>query len=604
MIRPCARALLFIVLAAFVAAARAQDRGSDHPELDPILIQDDPAAATAFLGSDDAQAKLKAADPDLYSLTFARAAELKDLADLIDGQPDPVAYCRGLDARSGCTFCQDPAKLLRWAAASLPSLDETRSAALRQAVLDWDSLDQAPRDWLAARGQDGTAWAGLDLKARRAALAPWASSEYDALKIAPLNDQDALEAYRARLERLSLLLPRDKTDPLWERDRIASSAVSGLEKARRSVAASGDPSLKSLLAQAESAGDPESRLALLSRIFDGLGIKDPAVLAAAPPRAGQIFDAASRQTVAELLKTGLLREVSGTWAGKDLDEFYANHPFDLRVGPAPNASTIGWYQPGGAITINEEYIQRFLKTQGRDIRDLQRDPAVLRRLTVELTPLFVHESTHQRQYAWAVESRIHELGSQNLEVEAMETEALFVAQKSRLDPSFLALLKSEAGAQGLASESLGLAADLWKSGPAEFRDHIDAGYYPDELSLEGDAWKRLKDGRNDRADIAAELRRRAALPADEQDRLRRGPPLPDTIKDSAAWAQALSTTKTSDLERLAENSAGGAAEIPADYAAHRFRLQWVNGIVEDHLNSLETAQTGANLRAEVPPPSR
>jgi hypothetical protein len=611
MTRSRSRALLLSVLAAFSASApgsprfaAAQDRGSDHAELDPILIQGDPAAAAAFLRDEKAQARLQAEDPDLYSLAFARAAELKDMADLIQGLPNPVAYRRGLNARQGCTFCQRPSELLSWASANLRSYDESRRAALRKAVLEWDSLDQNRRDWLSSRGQNGTIWRALDLRGRRDALQPWATAEYQALKNAPLNDAAAVAAYRARLTGLDDALTRNQADPLWDRLRIASSAVSGLEKARRSVAASGDPALKNLLAQAENAADPAARLALLSRIFDGLGVTDPAVLAAAPPRAGQVFDADSRRTTADLLKSGLMREIDGTLAGKDLNDFFSNHTFDLRVGAAPDPGTVGWYSPGGAISINEEFIQRFLKTHGRDIRDLEKDPPLLRALTVELAPLFVHESTHQRQYAWALESRVHEIGSQNLEMEAMETEALFVIEKSKLDPSFLALLKKEAGAPGLATESLNLARDLARGGAAYFRDHINSGYYPDELSLEGDAWKKLADGRQDLADVAAELRRRSAQSSDEQNRLRNGPEFPKEVKNAAAWAAAVRTSRTSDLEGLSSYRNGRLAAVPADYNAGRFRLQWVNGIIEDQLNSLLAAQAGANFRAEVPPPSK
>lgn len=540
--------MLAVLVAALAWGGRAgaePGRGSDHANLDAILIIGDPAASAAFLADDDAQARLKADDPELYKQVFARAAELKDLADLIHGLPSPSGYRQGLEIRAGCVFCQSPSKLLSWADETFPSLDAPRRAALRKAVLEWGSLDPDPRAWLSANGSSAESWKGADLKERHAALKPWVDAQVESLMNANPSGAAELQTLHDRAQSLGDVMPRTQQTLLWQRLNRARSAVLGLEKARERLATGGDPGLKALLDQAQSAADLETRLSLLSRVFDGLGVPDAAVLAAAPPRAGQVFDADSRRSVAELLKSGLLREIAGTWAGDDLAELYRKTSLDLRVGAMTGDGTaIGQYQPGGPITFNEEYIQRFLKTKGRDIRDLSKDRELLRTLTIELTPLFVHEATHQRQYQWAVDSRVSEVGSQNVEVEAMETEALFVVEKSMRDPSFLARLKADAKSPGLAAEALDEARALTDGGPAAFRDSVNGEYYPDFLSLEGDAWQRMRQ-RN-------------------------------------------------------------AGTVPSDYAAFRSRLRWANGVVEDHLNTLlaEPHPEFTLRRTEVPSPAR
>jgi hypothetical protein len=124
----------------------------------------------------------------------------------------------------------------------------------------------------------------------------------------------------------------------------------------------------------------------------------------------------------------------------------------------------------------------------------------------------------------------------------MQTETLFVIEKSKRDPSFLARLKADAKTPGLAEESLDEARLMNDGGLAAFRDEVYSGYYPDFLSLEGDAWQRMR--------------------------------------------------------------ASHADTVPADYAAFRARLAYVNGVAEDHFNALMSdRKPDFSRRAEVPSPA-
>jgi hypothetical protein len=545
MTRSRTRLLAYFALAALAAAAGSSPReasGQSNPQIDRILTEGKLAAADAFLASPNFQAQLKAADPDLYGMTFTRATELADIGNLLAGDAIPSVYRTGLLARDGCVFCQSPTRLLKWAGDNFENAP-IMMKALRKGVLEWDSLDPEPRDWLAKAGASPSAWANADLRARYNALKPWIDAQNDVLLKANPADEAALNQMRARIALMGDYLDGNRNTSLWNRYESAQSAVKGLNSVVARIAAGGDARLQGLLAKAKAAPTLEERLTLLSQIFDGLGETNAAVRSAAPPRSGQVFDADSRRTVGDLLKTSLLREIAGTWAGDTLVDFYQKYPLDLRVGPSKEENEIGWYQPGGGITFNEAYIQRFLKTRGKDIRDLVSGPdsaSLLNALTVELSPLFVHESTHKRQYQWAVDSKVNEVGVQNLETEANETESLYVVEKSMRDPAFLALMKADANTPGLARQALDKAKALAEGGGVYFRDTID-DIYMDSLSLEGDAWKTIHDKK------------------------------------------------------------GAVGSMPDDYAAWRSRLEWQNGQIDAHLNALLQQGAAANFKVRTVP---
>lgn len=565
------------------------------------IVQEDSLSAAQELLADTAfQAAWKSEDPKAYDEAFASAAELKDLGDLVMGMSQPRTIRLGLEKRAHCKFCAAPARLEAWFQKEIPWADATRVKALREATLAWEFVPAPAKPALAKRSLDAASWDKLDFPARMVHLGAWSDAELAAiLKTTPRTPAE-YKALEARAHAITGVVGNSESARLWERVNHAKMAVDGLARAAKLVGR--DPAKRRALEAARGA-DLEGMLDGLNGLFDGAGVKDPAFRAAAPPKPGQRFDDASRGLVAGLLSTGLMNETKGTFAGKDLEEFYDTNKLDLRV-TAPlkgQENSIGWHQ-GGVITFNERHIEEYLKAEGRDIKDLARDPELLRRLTVQLAPLFVHEATHQRQMVWARENKLPWMGGQNLEQETMQVEALFIVEKRRRDPSFDALLQRDKATSLLARESLS-KSDRLVNGLQSFRDSINAWHYPELLSLEGTAWCQLKWHREMAGDLEKELARRERLPSVEREQLEKAAGFPDRIDDDTAWEKALAAAGTQHVRGHLQAQHDGAAGMSGRYAAYRKRLEGVNEQTAERLSAVRgaPAKTKGVARGVVPP---
>lgn len=594
---------LRIVLAAalLLGAAPVFSAASQADAFHKKIVQEDSLTAAQELLTDTAfQAAWRSQDPKAYEEAFASAAELKDLGDLVMGMSQPRAIRLGLEKRPHCKFCASPARLEAWFKKEIPWADASRVKALREATLAWEFVPASAKPALTRKAIDAAAWDKLDFPARMARIGEWSDAELAAiLKTTPRTPAEH-KALEARALAISGVVGNSDSARLWERVNHARLAVDGLARAAKLVG--NDPAKRKSLEAARGA-DLEGMLDGLNGLFDGAGVKDPAFRAAAPPKPGQRFDDASRGLVAGLLSTGLMKETEGTFAGKDLAEFYEKNKLDLRVkAPLPGQENwIGWHQ-GGVITFNERHIEEYLKAEGRDIKDLSRDPALLRRLTVQLAPLFVHEATHQRQMVWAADNRLPWMGGQNLELETMQVEALFIVEKRRRDPSFDALLQRDKDTSLLARESLS-KSDRLVNGLQTFRDSINAWHYPELLSLEGQAWCQLKWHREMTGDLEKELERRKRLSSAERDRLEKAAGFPNRMDDDAAWEKALAAAGTPHVRGLLESQRDGAAGMSGRYAAYRKRLEGVNDQTAERLQAVrgEPPKTKGVARGIVPP---
>lgn len=589
---------LWVVL--FLALARPAWSASWDAER--ILQGRDPEAAEAFLGDAAGQARLRAGDSERYRAVFMQAADLKSLADLLRGEGGSATFRDALRSRAGCGFCQEPAALVAWAGTLVPALDAERLKYLRRAVYEWDTLPSALRARLAAGGESEAGWAAMPLPLRSTKIEPWLQETLAAfLKELPRTKAELKDLYD-RSDDFIVLLRRDERIRLTDRTDALESSLDGLEKARERASAFLDPKIRETLKQAEAASDLETRLALLSALFDGLGLRDDSVTVAAPPRAGQVFDASSRRVTADLLRGGLMATIAGTWAGDELTEFYRTHPLDLRIARTDESGTVGWYEDG-VMSFNEAYIVMLLKVKGRDVRDLQADPALLANLTADLAPLFVHEATHQRQQAWREERGLPKVWEQNSELEAKQTEALFTLEKSSRDPVFRATLERDALTPGPARSALREAEQLRDLGPAAYRDKVRVQNYPYVPSLEGGihrvaAYPHKLDGI-----VAAELARRAALPAAEAALLEEGPTALGEHEGPDGYQRELVKLATPVLRGVREHF-GKTLDSSADaYAAYRERQRLVDERTEVRLNELLSNGPAKRRAPEVPSPA-
>lgn len=577
------------------AAALAQQRDEYNRTLLLITQEDSLETAQAFLRDQALQDRWKAEDPEGYRKAFASAAELKDIGDLLMGKSQPRAIRLGLDKREDCEFCGSPARLEAWFKKEMPWADDSRIKALREATWAWEFIPPAAKKVLAAKPVTEAQWEKLDFPERMNRLQEWSGSELAAILATTPRTPAEYKALEERALAISGIVGNSDSSRLWERVNHARQAVDGLARAEKLVGK--DPAKRKALEEARGA-DLDDMLAGLGGIFDGAGVKDPAFLAAAPAREGQRFDVAGRrEMVAGLLRTGLLKETEGTFAGRDLAEFYKTNKLDLRVA-APlkgQENWIAWHQ-GGVITYNEKHLQEYLKAEGRDIKDLAQDPALLRRLTVQMAPLFVHEANHQRQMVWARENKLPWMPGQHNELETMQVEALFIVEKRRRDPTFDALIERDRKTSILARESANKSERLLQ-GTQIFRDGINAWHYPELRSLEGTAWCSIKWHNGISEDLDAELARRAALPKAEQDRLAAGGNFAERVATEEEWTSSLRTVGTPHLKASLAVHRGETENIPATYAAYRKRLERINAQTAERLKIVL-----ANKPPAGPPP--
>ena len=577
------------------ATGLAQQRDEYNRTLRLITQEDSLETAQAFLRDPGLQDRWKAEDPEGYRKAFASAAELKDIGDLLMGKSQPRAIRLGLDKREDCKFCGSPARLEAWFKKEMPWADATRIKALREATWAWEFIPPAAKKVLAAKPVTEAQWEKLDFPERMDRLQEWSGSELAAILATTPRTPAEYKALEERALAISGIVGNSDSSRLWERVNHARQAVDGLARAEKLVGK--DPAKRKALEAARGA-DLDDMLAGLGGIFDGAGVKDPAFQAAAPAREGQRFDVDwRREMVAGLLRTGLMKETEGTFAGRDLAEFYKTNKLDLRVA-APlkgQENWIAWHQ-GGVITYNEKHLQEYLKAEGRDIRDLAQDPALLRRLTVQMAPLFVHEANHQRQMVWARENKLPWMPGQHNELETMQVEALFIVEKRRRDPTFDALIERDRKTSILARESANKSERLLQ-GTQIFRDGINAWHYPELRSLEGTAWCSIKWHNGISEDLDAELARRAVLPKAERDRLAAGGNFAERVATEEEWMSSLRTVGTPHLKASLAAHRGETENIPATYAAYRKRLEMINAQTAERLKLVL-----ANKPPAGPPP--
>ena len=592
--------LAAFVLAAGLAAPHASAGPDATGDLRRRVMEDeDPEAAEAFLASDQAEAARAAPDRAAHRELFLRAAELKDLADLLRSGAASADLRRGLLLRTGCRFCSDSAALRAWSRRRLPDVERAWPGRLGEAMLDWRGLGAAPKRWLESRGVRERSWEGLSLAERASRLRPWAAEAADALSREDPRSLADARRFGERAESVKDFLDPAEAQTLLDRAEKARVAAVALADAEKKLERAGTPELRRRLEEAKNAGDVDTRLETLSSIFDGLGESRADVRTAAPPGPGQTFDAGSRRAVAALLASGLMRKVSGTSAGADIEEFYAKQSLRLSVDPR-DRSEIATYEKG-AITFSERWVQDYLLAKGRAIVDLSRDPALLDALVTVLSPPFVHEATHHRQDVWGTAQGLPWDMSVGFELEAMQNGALFVLEKAKSDPAFARRLEEDRADTKLAGESMGLAERLQRGGPAFFRDTVGSGYYPHLLSLEGATWTDPALNGPIHEDIRRELARREGLTAAEKRALEKAAGPTGALDESSLRAQ-LPGLGTPILRQWLTLYDSRMSRQPEIYEKLRARQDEANRLLDERLAALQNGPRARRAVGGVPAP--
>lgn len=564
---------------------------------DDILRLRSPYSAASFLDNPDIRQGFR--DPELAQRLFLASTEIRDVFNIVTGVGDAGVVRSAIVARAASCFCQKPALMMSWYASQVePIYGKERKRMLEDALLEWDRLPSAVQRALQARR---SAWPRLDLDERFAALkADYTDREKAAILATVPRSDSELRALRRRFEALEPLLVDDASREISHHMRKASALVSGLNDAQARMGRSTPPELRAALAAARSAGTVEEALAGLDRVFDGLGVRNAQVDRQRPSNASEALTPDQRSVLETTLRHSLLRSIAGTTAGDELNAFYRDTPMNIRI-VAGSPSTLGWYDGGDDIMLNQRLIEEFVRTQGRTAMDLTTDPALLQRMTWLLAPLFVHEATHHRQDSWARGQDIPAPAMQQKEREAHVTDTLFFMEMGQRNPEFLAFMRASAPTSMLADESVRKADRMHRHGLATFRQGIDAFHYADLLSLEGHAWCAHRWHRNAVADLDAELQRRRDLPAPQQAELQRGPETPPQIASEEDWRAVLARSGTPHLQAMLERRRERLTlATPRVYDAWRSRFAEYDARSQRQFDTIQGG--GPPERVLVPPP--
>ncbi|UPT75182.1 MAG: hypothetical protein M0D55_05590 [Elusimicrobiota bacterium] len=274
-----------------------------------------------------------------------------------------------------------------------------------------------------------------------------------------------------------------------------------------------------------------------------------------------------------MLKTALLKETEGTFAGNDLKEFYATAPLTVTF-TTTSLAALGWYMNGGdTLYFNERYVEGYIKSRGLSVEDVMKNPEHLGDLARTLVGTFVHEAQHHRQNFWARQNSVPNGYNQLNEIEAFQVQGLFLLEKLKNDKKFAEFAEREGAHSDVLRAGLGRAKIMEEHGPDMFEYTVPNGHYPETYSNAGGAWCRILWHNNTAKKMEDELARRATLDARERAALESGPQLAEYYESPADFAAALRAVSTGSLTRELARSRKEAAETPKYYNQIRERRE-------------------------------
>ncbi|MBI3552734.1 MAG: hypothetical protein HY077_09450 [Elusimicrobia bacterium] len=574
-----------------------------------------PFTADSFLRDQPVLDYLRATDPERQARLLTQATQLKDLMDMLTAHAGAGSLVDSLairlkDPAEGQDppyfgFAADPALFVKWNARwhVLANND-----VLRKALLEWDTLNPKPRDYLVGEKITEAAWQRTSYANRLATLRRWADMVYkNILALNPRSKADFDKMHEAAGEIAPLLAPADKRE-MWSRVDMAFQSANGLAELDKHAAQLNSPELQALAQQARNGASVEDTLTALSRLFDRLGIQNRALHSLRPTTASDKLSDSDRGVLQGLLSASLMEQTKGTDAGKELEAFFKNHARTITILDLPSGDLAQYRHGPKDIVFNEKFIMDWAKGEGLKGRDLVAPggAAALERLSILLSPNFVHEARHQQQQAWAEENGYDFLPAQNAEVEAKGVEALFFLQKAGQTPaagkqSFAKVFADSRDSSMLANEEIHLAAHLRQGAPF-FRNRVMSDYYEGLPSLEAMTAAEMKGWDADLTFLRGELARRKALPQSEQDAIESGGQVfakDQKFKDAKQWRDFCLTAKTSALEKKLKDALAGRDTLMQSYRGHAKRADDFQDWLDDGLKRLGT---GAS-KSEPPVPA-
>lgn len=530
----------------------------------------DPGGAGQCLARLETLLRLAQEDPGRGTLLLERLNALKDISDLLDMQTEASKLRHALAKRmfsdsplSRLGLGPEQKKLLDWVKARKPEKYGLAAAALRS----WEALSADERRWVELeRRVDPDEWDGFSLMKKNDVMFGYAEREAEGLfRVPPVIDNAAVDEIKRRALSLWEDLGPATQEKLYQhigRLRVLAAVREKSEEAAKADNA-GVADLRREMEEVKGLS-PEDQLARLSTFFDnkadlkGSGIHD-LVTARRQSAAAEALTEKDKGTLALLIRTALMKELSGTVAGDRILEFYRRSGVQPVVKVAPLQMAYAQFDAqAGLIILSAGLTEEWLRSNRLTPAALLTSEKHIRELALLLSPTFIHEAAHQEQAFWLSANKLRDTGISDFEVETMSIEALYIMEKYKKDAAFSAMISS-----GTASRYLGEIAERaaqFKKDPVEFRKTVRCVYYPTLMSFETAASYILKP--------PAAMARTLPIFDDEDagdekpekpgdDSLRGYGDLAKRFRDTAQWlAQAREAV-------IAGTSAKPAAKVPA-----------------------------------------
>lgn len=422
--------------------------------------------------------ELENADPEKAAaiISYNNAlVDLKKLTSKYSGKSLAEALAREMESGS-CALCDlglgpRPESAFPW----LETNSGGRLETVKNAVRTWDALGNTRTASLAAETEKYSkdTWNGQKIMARYQRLSVWARKNTDVLARAPAAAA-AKPDFAALAGTLRTDLVMDGDD--YYVDKLDSLAISAAKAAPADAAAAA----KKDKATAEAAGktaaikgrSASEQKDYLDNTFDNArpGSGAPAVetggkgakftpVPITPAQAAEL--SAKMGTVKDGKFTGYLAdEVRGTKAGDEVSAFFAdktyakngsnalNLKFEKGTGSLSNA--LGWWSGDKkTTTVNTNLVDDYCEGKKITPAQMLKSDEHLKGVARYVAPNFVHETTHQRQDAWASHNGLDYIkyrgGStgqpyqMEMETEAFSMQAAFSAEKAKkAGPAYLA----------------------------------------------------------------------------------------------------------------------------------------------------------------------
>jgi hypothetical protein len=583
-------ALLLALASAGGAAAQelAQKDAARIAFWEEGLAKADPAIARAVKADKELLEKLARIEPDKASDIKSKAEALLDLEAQLekDWGADKARNLSGALAvrltRQGplakIGLAPSPEKTIEWAA-KYKTYGADKTALIAKAVKNWDAvfgscvfvpfvppgtsytaswtvntssgalfMKIGPSDLIFAQSEAGikAEWERFILKDRNSFLNAKATAMLNAFFVDGSTRTDAAAQQRLLGNASFEFLDASGKGRL---DRYVSQMRAAEEvKARLSASQMATLSAKTV----------EEQMLELGRMFDKKEatagkLAERNLDANRPSRPDETLSAQNNELIAGMLRSSLVSEVKGNPAGDKVAAFYAGGA-KLNLAIETCQGCHAKYEPSsGRIVLDSELVQQYLRANNMSADDLVKSKDGMAGLAKYVSPIFVHEATHQMQHSWADKAGIYKPYTQEDEIEALSMEGMYTTAKRKTDPRFRYQMVTMAKGSSYAQQRVEVAKKF-ENNQKEFGDFVRQQYYYGVPSFDAASSQVL-------SAVSGELTRRATLsPTDLAEINDYGKDLQEVRRMSAQEiADSVTDIKTSALRSVQADLMNGAA---------------------------------------------